>query len=153
MLVIIDLQEYYESEFRKQKKKFKRMLSHILKRIDQAEKNEEPIINLTHVYDGFTIYEVVEELKNKDNVHFLEKEGFDGSASVHFYSKRRKLNTNSIELCGAFYDCCVLKTWQGLKDREYNVQPVNPSLTIRTSKQRKIKYPNGYFTEEIKDGF
>lgn len=150
MLVIIDVQEYYIDEFQRQKKNFEEMIVGLAERVRLARECCEPVINLTHFGDGFTLPEVIELVKSVKRRFFLGKEQEDGSQSVHCLCQRKNINPGRIELCGAFRDVCVLETWKGLKRLEYNVTPVKNKLTIATgSNWRNIqKYPDGYLEED-----
>ena len=146
MLVVIDIQEYYLREFEKQKQMFNRFIETLEKRIQQAKKEEEIVINLTCFLDGFTLPEVLQLLENYKHRFFLGKEEMDGSNSLHEFFQRKKLSPKKIELCGAFRDICVLETWKGLKKLNYNLVPVKKDLSIPTSTNWKkiITYPKGY---------
>jgi len=146
VLVIIDIQEYYLREFEKQKQIFNRFIETLEKRIQQAKKEEEIVINLTCFLDGFTLPEVLQLLGNYKRRFFLGKEEMDGSDSIHGFFERKKLSPEKIELCGAFRDVCVLETWKGLKKLNYNLVPIKKDLSIPTTTNwRKITtYPEGY---------
>lgn len=146
MLVIIDIQEYYISEFQKQSKSYDMMIAGLQERVRMARETKEVVINLTHFLDGFTMPEVIELVKTCNPSFFLGKEEEDGSSSIHTFCQNKKINPGRIELCGVFRDVCVLETWKGLKRFGYCVLPVNEGLTLATSLNwRKIeKYPDGY---------
>lgn len=149
MLVIIDIQEFYIDEFRKQQKSFNKMIAGIRNRVGQARQNEELVINLTRFEDGFTLPEIVELIKSCNKGFFLGKDEEDGSTSLHCFCKRKNIKPKSIELCGIFQDICVLETWKGLKRLGYKVLSVNKCLTLATSTnwRKTDKYPDGYLKE------
>lgn len=146
MLIIIDIQEYYLDEFRKQQNKFNKMIAGLRKRIQQARRIDELVVNLTCFDDGVTIPEILKLIADYPNKVFLGKGNYDGSTSLKGLFEIKGIRPKSIELCGVFKDVCVLETWKGLKKLGYNVSSINANLTLATSSNwRKIeKYPEGY---------
>jgi hypothetical protein len=126
------------------------MIAGLRKRIQQAIKKEEIVINLTCFEDGFTLPEVLELIKPSNRSYFLGKRIFDGSMSIHSFIKREKISPENIELCGCFRNVCILETWKGLRKLNYSVLPINKNITLKTTLdwRGECTYPEGYLLED-----
>ena len=146
MLVIVDLQEDYRDEFNRQRLTFKRTLQHLRQRILVAVENKEIILRLNNEQDGSLIKEIKELAPGYSLSYNLYKSTWDGSNQIFRFIKRNQLATSKIELAGAFVNVCVLKTWQGLKNRGLKVLPINKNLVLHApgAKECIEEYPEGY---------
>ncbi len=144
MLVIIDIQEYYDKDFRDQKEKFEEMMTRIRKRIILAKETNEIIINLTHFRDGSTKRKLQDLLSGYSNAFNISKNQEDGSRFICRFIKDRKLSPRFIELCGIFRNVCVLETWKGLKELGLPVTSVDEDLTLTTDWLKIKEYPEGF---------
>ncbi len=143
MLAVIDLQSCYEKEFGQQRRTFKRLLENLRRRVQAARALGEPVINIECLPDGPTIPTVLDIL---DGYPTIGKEDYDGSDEIHAYVRRNHLNPGRVELCGAFANVCVLRTWVGLRDFGYEMAPVDLGMVMFTpgASTRVISYPPGY---------
>ncbi len=151
MLILIDIQEHYLTEFRRQQKNFERMIQAITGRIVRARKNQEPIINQTCFDDGCTLEEILDLIRGYEGTSFLGKEKWDGSHALHEFFCRKELDTSELELVGAFSNVCIRETWIGLKRLGYNLRPINDEMVLRTTRrtEEQEEYPEGFWTRPM----
>lgn len=143
MLVIVDMQDGYWEEFRKQMPIFEKALFRITRRIATAQARGEDTLVLSTPDDGLTLPEIWRVIPPRGRT-IVHKDHFDGADAL-LRNIQHSLIPDPIELVGAFRDVCVLETWKGLRRKEAYVLPVNPDLTIETTTRWKNKrYPSGY---------
>jgi nicotinamidase-related amidase len=151
VLVIIDMQECYRDEMQAQHQKFDRFLKKLERKFANLREKQQPVVNLISPWEGNTFYEILHIIGEYNRTYYCHKDKFDGSAEILEECRRRKAKPKQVELCGLYTDVCVLDTWLGLKERDVNVLPVDPTMTFKSSFRvwRKVeKFPDGFLKKK-----